>query len=258
MRRRVRHHRQRVVLHDIRGERTRAGAHDLRRGIAIVERGGRDGVEPALVRVHRAGQHAGERDRHLVRRRAAGVVVELVVFGAAHRFARQHVGPGAAFAGRFRSAVQHDRQVMVGRLARDFVGERDHVLVVAVHEIDHHAGHAPFFPLGERRINLRAQRHPVAPDPQTHAAPAGTGQDFVHVDFGASARQILGGAVGLDRAGVPCLILEAIERVEEDAVIGIEIDIGVHRGGVQARREGLPRPDIVVPPRKAGLARRDP
>ena len=52
---------------------------------------------------------------------------------------------------------------MLGRLRQELFLDADHLLIVSIHEIDHHTGDSPFLELGESLVYLRVQRLPVGP-----------------------------------------------------------------------------------------------
>ena len=53
--------------------------------------------------------------------------------------------------------------MMLGRLRQELFLDADHLLIVSIHEIDHHAGDSPFLELGESLVYLRVQRFPAGP-----------------------------------------------------------------------------------------------
>ena len=53
--------------------------------------------------------------------------------------------------------------MMLGRLRQELFLDADHLLIVSIHEIDHHTGDSPFLELGESLVYLRVQRLPVGP-----------------------------------------------------------------------------------------------
>ena len=131
----VAEHVERRLEDDVFGQLAAAGA--LAHGFGI------DGGEAVLAGVlhgalgvvQRTGHHADEGDGDFVQDQVA-VVVPLGLFQAVHAFEIEHVGVGAAQSGRLVSSVEVDKQVVFGGHGCHAVIEIDHLLVVAVHEID--------------------------------------------------------------------------------------------------------------------------
>ena len=137
---------QRAVVDDEQRELRCARALHLRRFLRLKRF--RLPIQKAARReIARAHEIARERQRHLVLRRHA--VAPLVVLVAQHAFARDLVGKRAIEPRRFECAVKVHQQLVLGGRAGDLFVPLDHLLVVAVHEIDLHAGDAPLLVAAE-------------------------------------------------------------------------------------------------------------
>ena len=121
-----------------------------------------------LVEIKRSGKHPSERDGELVIGGDA-FWVPLVVFEIHHPFMSEQVGICAFQAGRLGAAVQRDGQMVFRGQGNRLAHEAIHLLVVAVHEVEHHPFNAPL--AVERKILLHVLigRSPVHPEPDSYA-----------------------------------------------------------------------------------------
>ena len=170
----------------------------------------------------------------------------LALLEAEHPLAGHHVRPRAVQPGGLVGAVEVHEQVPRGRLARDPLVEVDHPLVLALHEVDLDALHAPARELVERRLHLLVQRLPHDPQDQPDVALLRVRRQRGHVDLGRDRHQVA--------QLVPALVQDDVR----DAVLRGEVDVVLVGLGVDARPERHAVDVVRVPPVPGHLARPDP
>ena len=138
-------------------------------------------AERALVEVERAGQHPGERHGQLVLGRDARFV-PLIIFQVHHALVRQQVGIRPLQPGRCGNPVERDGQVVRGGLLDGTAEEVDHLLIVAVHEVEHHPFDAPLVVERERPVHVGLGRPPVHPEADLDALGRGVTEHLAEVE----------------------------------------------------------------------------
>ena len=126
-----------------------------------------------------------------------------------------------------------DHQMMLRRLLHHAAVEVDHPLIVAIHEIDLHAGDAPLLEQREGFVHLARNVGPVRPQPDAHVLRFGVRQDGGHVDVRIGGVRSLPESLG----PVPRLAQPASISMYSKPAIRGEIDVVVHGGGIHARFE---------------------
>jgi hypothetical protein len=102
-------------------------------------------------------------------------------------------------------AVQVDHQMVLAGLGQQAVVEVDHLLVVAVHEVDLDPLQAPLFIERQGLVHLGVHRLPVGPDPQPDLALGGVGDQARHVDLGDGLGEV---GARLHGAGPPLFLYQ--------------------------------------------------
>ncbi len=144
-----------------------------------------------------------------------GLVAPAVLLDLDQALPRQHVGIRPAQARRLVGAVEVDHHVPLGGLPRDPIAKIDHLLIVAVHEVDLDAPDAPLGKAIERRFALAVQRRPDHPQHHAHVLLLRIGADRLHIQVGVDLEQV--GPIG--PAVVEEEILEAEFRREVDEIL---------------------------------------
>ena len=219
----------------------------------------RHGAETSEVVVRGTRQQTREGDRDVEPR--PHVLRPLVALVVARPLAGEFVGIGAVEPRGFRRSVELHEELVLRGLAQDLLLDADHLLIVAVHEVDHHAPHAPPFEEVERLVDPRIERLPVDPQVDAHPLRSGVVADGLHVERLHGARYV-GRRRGELEAHVPVrvprLLGIAVDRVVFDPAAGGEVDVVLVGHEVAARKEGRVGHRAAVPPRKGGLAGPDP
>ena len=179
----------RTLVHDELCEFGCARVHH-HRGRPLPEILARDVQEGAGRVVHGTCDQAGERQRHVVRGRY--VVAELGVFRALHCFAGHDVGIRALKSVGDVCPVEVEHEPVVCGAFRHAAVPVDDLAVVAVHEVDLHAGDAPLRvereSFAERVVACRVRR--IEPQPEPHAALLRVGYERRNVHLRSRFRYI--------------------------------------------------------------------